>query len=366
MLNKSKISSRQFMILTTFFTFGSAILTVPSGIVALAQQDAWIAALIGLAIGIVLIGMYILLAKQHPNKSLVEMMDVLMGKWLGRLIALLFVVSYFLLGPCAVLSILGNFLTTQMMPETPMVSLNILITAVVIMGGYLGIEVLARSSELIIPWGALLFFAFIVLVSFDIKPLNLQPVLENGIAPLGPAVLSFLGTVFLPNIILLMIIPHVNNEDNEAGRALLIGSIIGCVVMIIIIIMTIMVFGPGFTARSMYPTYSLARKISIGNFLQRIEAIIATIWFISLYFRVTIYVYVLSVALAQIFNLKDYRPLLMPLGMLLVVLSQFIYPNIPYEQESDARTWVPFTIIFGLFLPLLLLCLRGFRNMNKN
>ncbi|MBW7474255.1 spore germination protein [Paenibacillus oenotherae] len=353
------------MILTTFFTIGSAILVVPSGITALARQDAWIAALIGLAIGIGLIWMYILLAKQHPNKSLVEMMAILLGKWLGGAIALLFVASFFLAGPTSSLNILGNFLTIQMMPETPMLSLNLLFAIIVMMGVYLGIEVLARSSELFIPWIALLLTALILFVSFDIKPTNLQPVLEEGFMSLGPAVLSFLSAVFLPNFILLMIFPHVNNESNEAGRALLIGTVMGCILMIIIVLLIILVFGPEYTARSMYPTYELARKISIGDFLQRLEAIVASTWFISLYFRMAIYLFAFSAAIAQIFKLKDYRALILPLGMLLVALSQFIHPNIPAQQQWNVRVWTPYTALTGFIIPLIMLCLSGLRNLRQ-
>lgn len=365
MLNKVRISSRQFLILSMLFTVGSAILVVPSGIAALAKQDAWIATLVGLAAGIILICMYNLLAKQYPGKTLVEMLDALLGKWLGRTVALVFVVTLFLCGPSAVLNILGNFLTTQMMPETPIQSLYILFAVIVMMAVFLGIETFSRSAELIFPWIALLYIAFIVLVTFDVKPTNILPVLENGMKPIWPAALSFICTAFLPNVILLMIIPSVDNRRNEAGRAFLIGSILGSVVTIVIITMTIMVFGPDFTARSMYPSYALARKISIGNFLQRLEAIMATIWFISLYFRLTIYMYAISIALAQIFNLKEYRPLVLPLGMLLVVMSLIVYPNITYQYSWDARTWIPYTLVIGFILPLLMLCLSGFRNLNK-
>lgn len=365
MLNKVKISYRQFIILSVLFTIGSAILVVPSSIASIAKQDAWIATLAGLAIGIVIVLMYNLLAKQHPGKNLVEMLDALLGKWFGRTVALLFVATIFLFGPAAVLNILGNFLTTQMMPETPIQSLNILFTVIVVIGVYLGIETLARSAELIFPWIAFLYIAFIILVAFDIKLTNIQPVLEDGMKPIWQGAVSFLATAFLPNIVLLMIFPTVDNQPSQAGRALLIGSIIGSIVTIVIIIMTIMVFGPEFTARSIYPSYALARKISIGNFLQRIEAIMATIWFISLFFRMALYMYAISIAISHIFNLKDYRAIVLPLGMLMVVMSVIIYPSISYELSWDARTWIPYTIVIGFIIPLLLLCLSGFRNLNK-
>ncbi|MGQ3480067.1 GerAB/ArcD/ProY family transporter [Paenibacillus sp. TY11] len=362
MSQQVKISGRQFMILTILFTIGSAILVIPSGMAFVAKQDAWIAALVGVGAGIFLVWMYNTIVILYPRMTLAEIIETLLGKWLGKTISLLFVVTLFLGGPSAVLYDVGNFLTTQIMPETPAQSVNILFAIIVVMGAWLGIETFARSAELLFPLFILLYISLVILVAPEVKLENVEPVLEAGIGPIWPAALSFISIVFLPHIVLLMIIPAVNRTD-KARKAFFSGSMFGGLMMVLIIALTILVLGPDLTARSIFPSYSLAQRISIGNFLQRIEAIMAVMWFISLYFRTTIYMYVIVLVIAQIFNLKDYRPLILPLGMILVVMSVIIYPNAPYQQKWDGTVWVSYILSVGLFLPLLLLCIHVIRKL---
>ncbi|MGM1022621.1 MAG: GerAB/ArcD/ProY family transporter [Bacillota bacterium] len=357
-----KISGRQFMILTTLFTVGSAILVIPSGMAFVAKQDAWIATLVGVGAGFFLVWIHNTLATLYPQMTLAEIIETLLGKWLGKTISLLFIFTLFLSGPASVLYDVGNFLTTQIMPETPAQSLNILFAVIVIMGVRLGIETFARSAELLFPLFILLYISGAILIAPEIKLENVQPVFEAGIGPIWPAALSFISVLFLPHIVLLMIFPTVNRTD-KARKAFFNGSMLGGMMIFVVVAFSILILGPDLTARSIFPSYSLAKKISIGNFLQRIEAIMAIIWFISLYFRITIYLYAIVVGIAQIFNLKDYRPLILPLGMILVVMSVVIYPNVPYQHTWDGTVWISYTLSIGLFLPLLLLCIHGIRKL---
>lgn len=357
-----KISGRQFMILTTIFTIGSAILVIPSGMAFIAKQDAWIGALVGVGAGFFLVWIYNTMATLYPQKTLVEIIETLLGKWLGKTVSLLLIVTLFLSGPSSVLYDVGNFLSTQIMPETPVQSLNFLFVVIVIMGVRLGIETLARSAELLFPLFILLYTSVVILVAPKFKIENVQPVFEAGIGPIWPAALSFISILFLPHIVLLMILPTVNRME-KARKAFFYGSMFGGLMISLIVVYSILILGPDLTARSLFPTYALARKISIGNFLQRIEAFIAVIWFISLYFRITIYLYAIVVGIAQIFNLKDYRPLILPLGMIMVIMSVIIYPNVPYQKTWDGTVWISYTLSIGLILPLLLLCLHGIRKL---
>lgn len=363
-MENGKISARQFMVFVIMFTIGSAILIVPSAIASYTKQDAWIAAIMGVGVGLLLVWLYIAVGTLFPHMTLMELNEKLLGKWLGKTVSLLFITTLFVSGPATVLFTLGNFMTTQIMPETPIQSINILFAIIVVMGVRLGLEPLARSAEILFPWFVLLFISLVMFISPQIKFENLQPMLETGIKPILPAALSFLSIASLPHIILLMIFPYVN-QPKEARKAFFIGSFIGGLVMIIIIALSILILGPDLTARNSYPSYALARKINIGNFLQRIEAIMAAMWFISLYFRITLYFYAIVLAIALIFNLKEHRPLVLPLGMILVAFSLVIYPNVAYQQTWDTKTWIPYTLTVGFFYPLLLLVLARFR-INRN
>ncbi|MEC0234602.1 endospore germination permease [Paenibacillus kribbensis] len=363
MPGQTKISAHQLMVLTILFTIGSTILIIPSGMALVAKQDAWIASLVGVGCGLLIVYLYIKITDLYPQMTLVEIMEALLGKWLGKAVALLFISLLFINAPAPVLFYLGNFMTTQMIPETPIQAVNILFVVIVLFAVRLGLEVLARSAEMMFPLFVLLYLSFTVLVVSNIKLENVQPVLEAGVGPIWPAALSFVSTAYLPHIVLLMIFPASADRSDQARKAFLIGSLIGGLILVVIITLAILVLGPEITANNIYPSYALAKKINIGHFLQRIEAIMATMWFISLFFRLTLYMYSIVTAIAQIFQLKSSQQLVLPLGIILVVMSITVYPNVPYQQTYDTKTWIPYALSIGLFLPLLLLGVHALKRL---
>lgn len=357
----TKISARQLMVLTALMTVGSAILIVPSSLAAAAGQDAWIAALAGCAAGVLFVWIMTAVGNLYPRQNWIQTIETLLGKWPGKIVSLLIVVTFFLGCPAAVMFILGNFITTQIMPETPLTAIHILFAFVLIMAVRLGLETICRAAEILFPWFLLLYVTLVVLVVPEIHYDYLQPLLEKGAQPLLPAALAFFSIADLPLIALLMIYPaHVNNSS-QARKAIFIGSLFGGLAMVVISFLTIGVLGPDFTAAHFYPSYELAQKINIGKFLQRLEAFLAAVWFLSLFFRNTVYTYFVVTATAQIFNLKDFRPLVLPMGMIMVVMADTVYPNTAYEMTWDSKTWIPYMLTISVILPLLLLAMYAVR-----
>lgn len=79
-----KISATQFTIIVILFTIGSSILIIPSGLAAASEQDAWIAGIVGLAGGLLVILLFNALSKQNPSLTLLESCEVTLGKGLGK------------------------------------------------------------------------------------------------------------------------------------------------------------------------------------------------------------------------------------------------------------------------------------------
>lgn len=359
-----KISAHQLMVMTVLFNIGSAILVIPSNMASIAKQDAWIASLLGMVVGLGAVWIITSVGILFPQRNLIQITENLLGKWLGKIICLWLVITLFLSGPTVVLFLLGNFLVAQMMPETPIEAIHILFALVVVIGVRLGLATIARAAELLLPFFILLYLLLVGLIIPEIRMSNLQPILETKIESVVSATVSFVSTVNLPLIIMLLIFPAVSNPY-QARRAVLAGSLIANLSMAIIIFLTISVFGPESTAIHLFPSYELARKIQIGGFIQRFEAILAFIWIISLFFRLALYFEFTTAATAQILNLKDSKPLILPLGMVMVVMSTFIYPSGVDEQTWSSTTWVSYTLSIGFLLPLLLLFLYGLKKMIK-
>ncbi|MGG4497972.1 GerAB/ArcD/ProY family transporter [Brevibacillus reuszeri] len=365
MVTEVQISARQFGILVALFTIGTPILIIPAGLAGIVKQDAWLAAVLGVGLGLLITGIYTALGRRFPTKSLVEMNELVFGKWIGKTISITFI-FFNLVTAAELLFFVGNFMTTQIMPETPIQSVHILFACIVMMGIRLGIETLARSAEVLFPLFVLLFIILVIFLSPQIKIENIQPVLDTNFKVLLKGTIFFASVFSLAPVVLLMIFPASVNRNKEAKKAFFSGTLIGGFVLIMIIALTILVLGADTTARQMYPSYTLAKKINVGNFLQRIEIIMAGMWFITIFFRVCCYFYASVIGLAQTLNLKDYRFLVLPLGIIVLALSLIVHPNVVHSEEYNKREWIPYATTYGLVLPLLLLGIQSLRKKESD
>lgn len=348
-----KINARQFAILVAFSMIGSAILIIPSLIATVARQDAWISALLALFAGLAIVPLYVAHGKRMAGRSFVEYCEDVLGRWLGKVFILVFL-TYPFFSITLSLRNIGDFLSTEMLVETPIQFIHIFFFAVVIIGVRLGLEVTARSAELFYPWIMLMLAALIILLLPQMKVINLQPVLEHGLIPIAQASLPVIAFPFAGTVAFLVIYSNVNRPQN-AGKAMYIGVLIGGVILLIITILAVAVIGAEQLVRSNYPSYELARRINVANFLQRIEVTIAVVWIVSIFFRMCTLFYTVAVGLAQTFRFRDHRFMTLPLGTIIIPCSIFFVPNSAYLETFNKNIMPFYTLTYGIAMPLFLL-----------
>jgi spore germination protein KB len=359
MVKDIKINVRQFTVLVILYSVGTAVLIIPSPLADIVKQDAWIAAVLGVGFGMLLVFLYTAVGNIYPDMTLVEKNEKLLGRWLGKAVSITFVFFAFI-NAADLLYYMADFITTQIMADTPAVAIHILFACIVVMGVRLGIENLARTAEFFFPGFVLLFIILVIFISPQIDFHNIQPVFDTGIKPMIRSTLLFISIFSLTPVVLLMIYPVSVNQPQKARSAFFIGTFIGGIILIIIIALAILVLGPDTTGRHMYPSFALAKKINTGNFI-RVEAIMAGIWFVTIFYRTTLYFYAAVIGLAQTLNLKDYRSLTLPLGMIMVVFSLILHPNVLHGSKFNSGAWIPYVSTYGLILPLILLGVHAIR-----
>lgn len=350
-MEQQKISSHQLFVIVTLYSTGSAILLLPGKLTSEVQQDAWIAIVIGMILGFLLTLFILKFADRFKDQTLVEFIETTYGKVLGKIIAILLSL-FFLINASTVLYNIGFFMKTQLLPETPIQAFNILFMIVVLLGIHYGIESIVRTGEIVFPVLILLFIAMILLISPEVDVRRALPVFENNLGSVLWASILFISLYALPNVTLLMIYPLHVTDQSKGKRAYILGLILAGVILFVATFWCIIVLTPSYTARNTFSVYRLARKIRIGNFIQRIEGIMAISWFVSLFFRVITYFYGAVVGLSQVLRLKNHQSIAKPLGIIVLILSFIVYPDINYATSWDNTTWIPLVLIMGFVLPL--------------
>ncbi|TBL81247.1 GerAB/ArcD/ProY family transporter [Paenibacillus thalictri] len=356
MENGGKINSHTFTILVAFFMIGTSILITPAGLAVDARQDAWLACLTGLLVNLLLVLLYAALGKRFGELSVIGFCERAFGKWLGKAAGLVLTLFYYLLASLMV-GDLGFFLTSQIVPETPIEMLQILFVLTISAAVYYGVKIYGRAAEIFFPIMLVLFLLLIVPLLHRFHFNNVMPLMENGIKPVLKGAYSFFGLQEMG--VLLMLYPFVGEGK---GRAMIVGTVIGGIVLAITTFSSIAVLGASLTANQLFPAYTLAKNINIGNFIQRLEGNMMLIWVLTIFMKVVITFHASLLGMVQVFNLKSEKPYVAPLALGMVSLSLICYPDTLFSTRFLARNWTALASFFMIFLPLLLLAVSVLRH----
>ncbi|AYE53797.1 GerAB/ArcD/ProY family transporter (plasmid) [Priestia megaterium NCT-2] len=358
-MEKAKISGSQLFTLMMLFEFGSAFL-LPVAIEA--KQDAWLSIMFGMIGGGLLFLIYYQLYLYYPDLLLVEFIPKIMGKWIGRLLSFLYI-FYFANLAARVIRDFGDMLLTFAYPDTPLFIVNALLMFVVIYTVSKGIEVLARSSQLLFMLIYLFAISgFILIVCSGLIDLaNLKPVLEEGIGlPLKVALTQNIYFPFGEMVVFLMISPYVKNMNKGIGLSAI--GLTGINLMITMLI-NVSVLGVSLTARSQFPLLSTVQSIQVADFLERLDVFFMLAAVIGGFIRISVFFYAVVIGTTNLFKIKSSSSLCYPLGFVILLYSLSLANNYEELVQEGIKT-LPFYLDIPLqvVVPLLLLLVAFFRN----
>ncbi|WP_010252694.1 GerAB/ArcD/ProY family transporter [Acetivibrio cellulolyticus] len=353
-MNKIIISSRQLGILLSGVMFGSAPLLISSSVAALAGPDSWISIIIATVVGLLVVWINTILAQLHPGKTILEVIQIVLGKWLGGFMAVCFVLITFITGT-QVAWYVGDFFTTMYMAGTSSYYINILFVAVLAIALLYGLEAMFRATEIIFMLGFPLMTISLIMLAPQVKVDNLLPIMENGIGPAIKGVIPIMSFVIMPIILLNMVFPANIVDFKKAKKAMFVGYFLGIIVSAFAIMFCVLVLGSTVTANLRFPLFTVTKEINVGTIFSRVEALVVFVWIVTNFISTYAFLYASIKGLSQLLKLKDYKTLVLPFCLIVAVYSGIIYDNVPYEIRWDSEVWTPVSFTFGLFLPLLLL-----------
>ncbi|WP_020614983.1 GerAB/ArcD/ProY family transporter [Paenibacillus daejeonensis] len=356
-MDTNKISGFQFSILSMGLTVGTSILVIPSGLVQAAREDAWMAAVITLIANVAMVLLYIRIARLFPGQSLFEIHRSAFGKWVGNTISFLYL-FYFLMLCGTLLGNLGFFFTSELMPETPFQAVELLLLMASVMCARLGIVILARVVELMLPW--ILFFALVLILTLlpQVEWQYIFPMWEDGVAPILKS--GWRSSMFQELVVMLVFLPMVK-DVKHAEKGFLIGTVAGGALLVTVVLLSVLILGIEQSANSTFPAFMLAKTINIGGFLQRVEVMLITLWILTFFIKTSLMFFGILTGMQSIFGLKSYRPLIYPISVLVLVVSWNTYINSAYIAEVISEIWAGYSMVHLLFIPLLVWMIGWFK-----
>ncbi|SFE37860.1 spore germination protein KB [Paenibacillus algorifonticola] len=328
MQKRGSISARQMAVLVLFFIVGDMFWFIPTLLASILDSDAWIPSLLSMFSGLVVVWFVDKCYRLFPGLTLIEIHRAALGKWLGGLCSLFFLFLLFnAIG--TQLRVVGDFVTTQMMPETPVRVIVLMITILVVITLRAGLVVFAKSAEIFIVGLVLMFILFIVMLLPEASLSNLLPVFHHKAADYGKGVLYATSFPFFQMVTFFMLFPFMK-QTNSWTRDFMLVSLVASCSLFLIVIMSLLVLGDYMTEHQIYAAYAMAKRISIGRFIERVEAVLVISYIVSTYVKMSINAFAFVYGLSQFLGLREQRAIIFPFGLLMFGLAYTIGPNIPY------------------------------------
>ncbi|NGQ94505.1 endospore germination permease [Brevibacillus sp. SYP-B805] len=361
-MEKGKISASQMGIMMYPTIVATAILWVPEATATRAGRDMWISPILASLTGFLSVYLAVRLHRLYPKETIIQYSEHIVGRILGKGIGFVYLL-FFLQLDWSILREYGELMVGQFLPRTPMfvvLGSMLLVCAAAVRGG---VEVLGRAAQYFVPLFILVFGMISLMLFPDLKPVNMLPVMEKGILPAIKGAVEPLKW-FGEFIVISFMLPFLT--DRERGMTWgMITVIATMLTMVVINLLVLWLFGE-ITASLTYPYVEAVRYISIADFLEHIESLVMAIWVAGTFIKIGVLYYVLVLGTAQWLNLSDYRPLVYPIGMLLVITCMWPRPNLA-ELAIYLKYIAPVIgIIIQTLLPFLLLMIALIRKRVTN
>ncbi|MFS0788032.1 endospore germination permease [Shouchella sp. 1P09AA] len=361
---RDKLTANQFRFLVLFSTCSTSLLSLPLIIGTMVGRDAWWIVLIGTVLGLPFIWLFTTIARWYPTKDIFETSKVIFGKKMGTFIVLL-ITALPLFTVSTKLHYSLTFIDNHLLPETPVVIVISICMSIVAMGAYLGITTLGRTAEML---SIFFFIPLMTLFIFKVADVSIefvQPFFRGEENQYLSAIMFYFAITACNNFLLLSFFPKHVQDTKKAARAFWEGHLFACLILFLITLLSIAVLGPELMTSSYYPLFSLSQRVSFGDFAERVEALLTIIWFITIYFKITLYLYVVARGIGNVFALKDPSPLTVPLALLFVFipLQAFDDSAADYEFYIGPAMWL--SIGIGGLIPLLLFFIGTVKRKRK-
>ncbi|MDD2621264.1 MAG: endospore germination permease [Syntrophomonadaceae bacterium] len=346
----SMISSKQLIFIIIGAQIATGLFSLPRITAEKAGTDAWIAILLGAVFPLASIFLIERWARIRPDLGFVAMLQFTLGKPLGYLSGLIFVVYVVFLQSIAI-RIFSEITSIYLLPRTPLPMIVFLVMTGVVYVANKGARVIGRLNELI-------FYILLILLGTLFFPLsegdytNLLPVGQAGWAAIGQASLAT-AIVFSGTEVLLVFYFLVTRKEEvlKAGFTA-VGLTTGIYLMVSII--ALLIYGADRLQSILWPGFTLLSIIQVPV-VQRPDYFFLALWMV-MGIRPTINMgFAAAFSLSELFNIdrSKYFHLLI-IGIATAIYALALVPG----NLFDAFQWSEYAgylfLIIGLAFPLML------------
>ncbi|WP_219838398.1 GerAB/ArcD/ProY family transporter [Paenibacillus sp. R14(2021)] len=348
-----KLTGMQLFWLLFAMQLGMTSLLTFSPAFEAAKQGAWISMLLATLIALAVTYIAAKLSLLYPEKTLIEYVPLIVGKWLGTLITFSYLAVWYAVAGI-ILREYADFVHLALFTSTPLWVIILFMLLVMVYNVQGGIHIVGRGSEIIGPFILFSILLITLLALNNLNPVRMLPLIPgNRVTPILKG--SVGATSFLCESVIIVMLIAFKGAGKRIVPYVLWGVGLSSLFMIIGMINVMMVLGADIPAKLQYPIYTFLQYISVMDFIQNIDVLAVIVTIFSIFIKLSIYMFATSYGTAQLLRIKRWKRMLCVSAPILFVIAM-LPKNIIQSQIYFPQFWMKYVMPIHLIgLPVLLL-----------
>lgn len=312
------LSKKQLIYISANFLLGSSLIVLTG--LKYAKKDTFICDFIAFGVGFILHIMMYYVVYKFPNMEFTQILNTIFNPIGGRIVALVYLYfSICLL--CLIQNNITGLVTTMVMTKTPgwIITITTLLIAAYAMK--FGISTFGLNIEILFPFIFFLInFLYIIIILKFFNLGNLLPIFTQNLTTISKGFLDIFLFPYVDSCILIFI---YSLSKKKPKNLKLINKIFFLVSFLLIFrsVIVIFVLGVKEAQRFAFPLFEAVVQIEVGQYIQRLDILLLTVWTVSSYLKLATVYYVILKCLEYIFYLPDYKKISLSLAIFVLPFS---------------------------------------------
>lgn len=323
MNNNSKISSLSICFLSSFLYRSFYIIGFFNLIISISQSDSIFSIIFGSILGMILLGIYFYLNNRRTNENIFEKVNSTIPKIIAIFINTLLIVLFTFIASF-ILYNLSLFINYNLLNDIDIIPISTLLILTSIYLVSKGINTITRvSGILIFTFITLSIISFITLVTYS-SPSNLYPLLTKNFTTITIGSI-YSSIISVTPIFLLLIIPKDKIESNKKYKKyMLITYIVNSFYLLISFILILSILGIKLTSILKYPDIVALQKVSLLNFVQRIEDLLSFKVMFDGFISLSLMLFYVKEGTTVIYKIRPNKKIIFVVGIITLILSLYL------------------------------------------
>jgi spore germination protein KB len=347
-VEEEKLTYKQGISLIILFISGSSAIITP-GIAA--KKDIWLATILAMIAVTPILILFERLLYLFKGKDLYDIIAIIFGPILGKGIIIIYIWFSLHLGALVINNFM-YFINVIGLNKTPIIIPAIFIIIICIMAVKYGLYVVARWGEMAVILLNIFIGTLILLLIPYMNVQNIRPVLYNGIKPVLRGAFSTFAFPFGELVIFTMVFTSFHEKGKP--KIYIIGMILGGIILVLTSLTDVLVLGVDMVEIYYFSAYSVVKRVDFGDFIQRIEIFTSLMFLIGGIIKISICLFAASRGVSKLFNSKNYKFSITPIGIIMVVMGTFIYDSIMDMRNWAIEIWPYYAFPFQVILPVII------------